>query len=345
MRKARIMLFGDVEDEITLLRGKISTFIDQLVKFEDETFLMVDEKLKAIGYMRFTNLDNIERAEELLNLLEARVNLLDNTLDSKFADIEDDFQTLNKKVDFLNFQYNLLNRIHHFLPEDKNEHLISIIPRLWLKKNKKLIRKYLLVLTNKNLYILREKGLFDVKLRSKETISLSYIVNKQYISKLLMRDRFQFKTRLDTYHLLGRKESLEQFMIYFKLIDQYIDYSIHKSPIIEDLKYYSLTMNELKTNIQRNVSHLRSYLLNKRELKRELYWREGQDARFKKLFEQLLAVERKIHRLNESRKYGFRGSRGIDGLLRKLTVEHSRLKQQLDDIQKRSDEFDKTWDF
>jgi len=67
----------------------------------------------------------------------------------------------------------LLNRIHSLLPEDKNEHLISIIPRIWLRKNNRFYRKYLLVLTNRNIYFLREKGLFDVKLKSKETLSLS----------------------------------------------------------------------------------------------------------------------------------------------------------------------------
>ena len=345
IRRARIMLFGSVEDEITLLRGKISTFIDQLVKFENDTFSMVDEKLKTIGYMRFTNLDNIEKAEEILNLLQARLDLLDNTLESKFSDIEKDFTKLNSKVDFLNFQHRLLNRIHSLLPEDSNEHLISIIPRIWMKKNNKFYKKYVLVLTNRNIYFLREKGLFDVKLKSKETLSLTYIISKKLVTRLLSKNRFSFKTRLDSYTLLGRKESLDQFMIYFHIIENYIDYSIHKSSIIEDLKHYSLTINELKTNIQRNVSHLRAYLLNKRELKRELYWREGQDARFKKLFEQLLSVERKIHRLNESRKDGTRGTRGIDGLLRKLTREHTRLKQQLDDIQRRSEEFDDMWEF
>ncbi len=345
MRKARIMLFGSVEDEITLLRGKISTFIDQLVKFENDTFSMVDDKLKVVGYMRFTNLDNIEKAEEILSLLQSRLELLDTTLGGKFTDIENDFGVVNKKVDFLGFQHRLLNRINDLLPEDKEEHLISIIPRIWLKKNSRFYKKYLLVLTNRNIYFLREKGLFDVKLKSKETLSLSYITNKKLVSRLLSRNMFHFKTRLDSYTLLGRKESIDQFMIYFHIIDNYIDYSIHKSSIIEDLKYYSLTINELKTNIQRNVSHLRAYLLNKRELKRELYWREGQDARFKKLFEQLLAVERKIHKLSESRKYDTRGTRGIDGLLNKLTREHTRLKQQLGDIRRRSDEFDEMWEF
>jgi len=344
MRKAKIMLFGDVEDEITLLRSKISIFIDQLVKFENDTFAMVDEKLRAIGYMRFTNVDNIERGEEILNLLKSRLDLLDTTIKSKFNEMNEDFQTLNQKVDFLGFQFRLLSKIHHLLPEDKEEHLISILPRIWLKKNSKFPKKYLVVLTSKNLYLLREKGLFDVKLKTKETISLSYIINKQYISRLLSRNMFRFKTRLDSYSFLGRRESLEQFMIYFEIIENYIDYSIHKSSIIEDLKYYSLTINELKTNIQRNVSHLRAYLLNKRELKRELYWREGQDARFKKLFEQLLAVERKIHRLNETRRHGSRGTRGIDGLLRKLTSEHHRLKRHLDDIQRKSEEFDNMWE-
>ena len=345
VRKARIMLFDSVEDEITLLRGKISTFIDQLVKFENDTFSMIDDKLKVIGYMRFTNLDNIEKAEEILNLLHARIDLLETTLGSKFTDIENDFKTLNKKVDFLSFQHRLLNQIHSLLPDDKDEHLISIIPRIWLKKNNRLYKKYLLVLTNRNIYFLREKGLFDVKLKSKETLSLSYVVSKKFVSRILSRNMFQLKTRLDSYTFFGRKDSLNQFMIYFYIIENYIDYSIHKSSIIEDLQHYSLTINELKTNIQRNVSHLRAYLLNKRELKRELYWREGQDARFKKLFEQLLSVERKIHRLNDSRKYDTRGTRGIDGLLRKLTREHTRLKQQLDDIRRRSEEFDDMWEF
>ena len=345
MRKAKIMLFGDVEDEITLLRGKISTFIDQLVKFENDTFAMVDEKLRTIGYMRFTNLDNIERGEEILNMLQNRLDLLDTTIDNKFNEINEDFQILNQKVGFLSFQFSLLKKIHHLLPDDKEEHLISIIPRIWLRKNSKLPRKYLIVFTSKNLYLLREKGLFNVRLKTKETISLSYIISKKFISKMLSSNIFRFKTRLDTYSFLGRKENLEQFLLYFDILENYIDYSIHKSSIIEDLKYYSLTINELKTNIQRNISHLRAYLLNKRELKRELYWREGQDARFKKLFEQLLAVERKIHRLNETRINGVRGTKGIDGLLRKLTSEHHRLKQQLDEIQRKSDEFDEMWEF
>lgn len=344
MRKAKIMLFGDVEDEITLLRGKISTFIDHLVKFENETFTMIDEKLKAIGYMRFSNLNNIEKAEEILNLLEARLNLLDNTIESKFDEIKEDFDILNKKVVFLNFQHRLLKKIHHLLPEDTEEELIAIIPRIWLRKNGKIPKKHLLVLTSKNLYILREKGLFNVKLRNRETISLSYIIKKNYSLSLITRKKFRFNTRLDSYSLFGRKESIEQLVTYFKIIDNYIDYSIHKSSIIEDLKYYSLTINELKSNIQRNLNHLRAYLLNKRELKRELYWREGQDARFNKLFEQLLAVERKVHRLNQSRSQSGSGSRGIDGLLRKLTREHNRLKQQLEDTRRKSDDFDDMWE-
>ena len=75
-----------------------------------------------------------------------------------------------------------------------------------------------------------------------------------------------------------------------------------------------------------------------------MYWREGQDARFDKLFEQLLSVERKIHRLNETRRHDNKSNRGIDGLLRKLTREHNRLKKQLEDIRKQNDEFDEMWD-
>ncbi|MCG3215242.1 MAG: hypothetical protein KAS63_00850, partial [Candidatus Heimdallarchaeota archaeon] len=270
--------------------------------------------------------------------------LLDNTIESKFNEIKEDFDILNEKVNFLNFQHRLLKKIHHLLPEDTEEELIALIPRIWLRKNRKIPRKHLLVLTSKNLYILREKGLFNVKLRNKETISLSYIIKKNYSLSLMTRKKFRFKTRLDSYSLFGRKESLEQLITYFKIIENYIDYSIHKSSIIEDLKYYSLTINELKSNIQRNLNHLRAYLLNKREIKRELYWREGQDARFNKLFEQLLAVERKIHGLNQSRRHGSSGTRGIDGLLRKLTREHNRLKQQLEDVRRKSDEFDDLWE-
>ncbi len=345
MRKAKIMLFGSIEDEISLLRGKISTFIDHLVKFENETFTMIDDKLKAIGYMRYSNLNNVERAEEILNLLESRSNLLDGTLENKFGDIEIDFKKLNQKVNYVDFQYRILNKIHELLPEDQEEELISIIPRIWLRKNSGLPKKFLLVLTTKNLYLLREKGLLNVKLKNKETISLSYIVKKQYRQSLITKKKFRFKTRLDSYSIFGRKESIDQLQTYFKIIGDYIDYSINKSSIIEDLKYYSLTINELKSNIQRNLNHLRAYLLNKKELKRELYWREGQDAKFKKLFEQLLAVERKIHRLTQSRNYNSPGTRGIDGLLRKLTREHNRLKKELEDIRRKSDEFDDVWEF
>ena len=68
-------------------------------------------------------------------------------------------------------------------------------------------------------------------------------------------------------------------------------------------------------------------------------------GKINKLFEQLLSVERKIHKLNESRRYESRSSRGIDGLLRKLTREHNRLKSQLEDVRKQSDEFDDLWEF
>ncbi len=345
MRKAKIMLFREVEDEIALLRTKISTFIDHLVKFENETFTLVDEKLRNIGYMRYTNLNNVDKAEEILDLLKGRSGLLDEKLETKFAEIEEDFGSLSQKVDFLNFQFRLLRRIHHLLPEDENEELISILPRIWLKKNASLPRQFLVVLTNKNLYLMREKGLFNVKLKNKATISLSHLTKKHYSHGMFVKKKFKFKTRLDSYMIFGRKESLSQISTYFNIIENYIDYSIHKSSIIEGLKFYSLTMNELKSNIQRHGNHLRAYLLNKRELKRELYWRDGQDARFNKLFEQLLSVERKIHRLNESRQYESRSSRGIDGLLRKLTREHNRLKHQLEDVRKQSDEFDDLWEF
>ncbi len=344
IRKAKIMLFADVEDEITLLRSKIATFIDHLVKFENETFTMMDEKLRNIGYMRYTNLNNIEKAEEILVLMENRLKLLDNTLENKFEGIEADFDILDQKVNYLKFQFGFLKKIHQLLPDNEKEELIAVIPRVWLKKNSKIAKKYLLVFTSQNLYLLREKGLFSVKLITKEAISLSYIINKKYISKLLSGKTFRFKTRLDSYVLYGRKATLEQILTYFQLVDNYIDFSIHKSSIIEDLKDYSLTISELKSNIQRNHNHLRSYLLNKRELKKELYWREGQDAKFNKLFEQLLAVERKVHRLNQSRRYGGRSTRGIDGLLSKLTIEHNRLKQQMEDIRRKSDEFDDMWE-
>ncbi|MHA1419421.1 MAG: hypothetical protein ACTSVO_14770 [Candidatus Heimdallarchaeaceae archaeon] len=344
IRKAKIMLFADVEDEITLLRSKIATFIDHLVKFENETFTMVDEKLRNIGYMRYTNLNNIEKAEEVLVLMENRLKLLDNTLENKFEGIETDFNILNQKVNYLKFQFGFLKKIHQLLPDNEKEELIAVIPRVWLKKNRKIAKKYLLIFTSQNLYLMREKGLFDVKLRTKEAISLSYIISKKYISKLLSGKTFRFKTRLDSYVLYGRKVALEQILTYFQLVDNYIDFSIHKSSIIEDLKDYSLTISELKSNIQRNHNHLRTYLLNKRELKKELYWREGQDAKFNKLFEQLLAVERKVHRLNQSRRYGGRSTRGIDGLLSKLTVEHNRLKQQMENVRRKSDEFDDMWE-
>jgi hypothetical protein len=344
MRKAKIMLFGDIEDEITLLRNKISTFIDHLVKFESETFTIVDEKLRVIGYMRYTNLNNIPKAEEVMTLIGRRLDLLNDILNDKFSDIELDFHVLNQKVDFLSFQFRILKKINSLLPEDENEQMISILPRIWLKKNNKLPKQHLLVLSNKNIYFLREKGLFNVKLKNKETISLSHITMKNYSPSLIAKKKFKFKTRLDTYSLFGRTKSLDQLSVYFRILENYIDYSIHKSSIIEDIKYYSLTINELKGNIQRNLNHLRAYLLNKRELKKELYWREGQDARFDKLFEQLLSVERKIHRLNEARRHDNKSNRGIDGLLRKLTREHNRLKKQLEDIRKQNDEFDEMWD-
>ncbi|MHA1827860.1 MAG: hypothetical protein ACTSX6_04350 [Candidatus Heimdallarchaeaceae archaeon] len=345
MRSARIMLFREIEDELTLLRGKISTFIDHLTKFENETFKMVDEKLKAIGYMRYTNLNNIERAEEILNLLRRRLDLLDSTLQNKTSSINCDFDKLNHKVDFVHFQLKLLKKIHTFLPNHEDEDLISIIPHVWIRKNKNLPKKYLVTLTNRNLYLFRERGLFDVKLKFKEAISLSFIKQKRYGKTLLTHKRFLFKTSLDKYSLFGFDDSIRQFSTYFNIIEDYIDFSIHKSSIIQDLQHYSLTITELKTNIQRNLNHFRAFLLNKRELKRELFYKEVQDARFNKLFEQLLAVERKINRLNESRRYGTTASRGIDGLLRKLTHEYNRLKEQIEEIRGQKETEEDFWGF
>ena len=86
------------------------------------------------------------------------------------------------KTDFLMFQYQNLCKISTLIPNVENEQLIAILPRIWVKKDKNLPKKHILVLTNKNLYLLREKGLNKPKIKIVETLAISNILSIKIIT-------------------------------------------------------------------------------------------------------------------------------------------------------------------
>ncbi len=340
VRQSKIMLFPHIENNLVLLDGKISIFIDNIIKFENNTFSMLDERLNTIGFLRHSNLDNLERAEEILSLLEGRHVLLERILETNSNEMEDDFYSLNQKIAYVKHQFNLLEKIQSYLPEVEGEQMISIIPRLWIRKNGNLPKKYLVVLTNKSIYLVREKGLIDVRLKLRETISLLYLVSKKYSYKLFIGKTLMIKTSNDSYLLFGSNESLYQFQFYFKIIDEYVEYAIKKTSIIEDIQQRSLTINELKNNIQKHIIILKKKVLNKREIKREFYWREGLDFTLDKLLDKLFSVERKMQTYRDSIKSGYPSTKGYDGLMNKLKREYNKIKNNIEEVRAKADKFD-----
>lgn len=134
VRYAKIKLFPEIEDDLSILRTKIDNLIKKLRIISDSLFLKINKKLQSLNYLRSPNLNNLEPAEELINYLDKNYESLGYSLHLKIEQIEEYFASIGKKVDFLNYQYTLLKIIYRLIPEVEGEELIAIIPRMWIKK-------------------------------------------------------------------------------------------------------------------------------------------------------------------------------------------------------------------
>ncbi len=344
IRIAKISLFPEIEDELSILRTKIDNFIGQLNKFIDSIFNKINKKLQYVHYFRSQNLNNLEPGEELITYIEQNYSLLENSMKQRLDKINEEFSLIQKKVNYLEYQYNILKEVYDLIPEEENEELISILPRIWIRKNGRLPTKHIFILTNKNIYLLREKGLFNVKLKLSETISLSRVRIKAIKDSLYYGSTFTFTTHMAKYILVGRNKTIKQLRNYFIICNDYFRYANNDLSIIKELKYYTLSAKDIRLNVNRQLNNLRVSLLKKREIKREILYRDSLEVRERQILEQLANIKRKIEGIIQNRpKNRFHSSKVIENLLQKLVNEQNRLIQELRANREEIRQIDESW--
>jgi len=344
VRIAKIALFPEVEDELSLLRGKIDNFIGKVKKFIDGIFVKINKKLQTVHYLRSQNLSDLEPVEELLSYIEKNYSLLEKSMKLRIESIEEDFAQIQEKVAFLEYQLSLLKSVHMLIPNEEREELIAIIPRVWIKKNGKLPKKYIFVLTNNNIYLLREKGLFNVNLKLKETLNLSRVRIKSISESLFYGKIFKFSTHMARYSLFGRDVPLIQLRNYFKIYNEYFKHASNDLSIIKELTFYTLTVKDLRLSINKQLNNLRVSLLKKREIKKEIMYRDSLEAREQQILQRLANIKRKIYSITQNRpKNRYQSPKVIDNLLRKLMQEQSRLIEEIQSNREKIRKIDDLW--
>ncbi|UJG39601.1 MAG: hypothetical protein K9W45_06945 [Candidatus Heimdallarchaeum aukensis] len=343
VRYAKIKLFPEIEDDLSILRTKIDNLIKKLRIISDSLFLKINKKLQSLNYLRSPNLNNLEPAEELINYLDKNYESLGYSLHLKIEQIEEYFASIGKKVDFLNYQYTLLKIIYRLIPEVEGEELIAIIPRMWIKKSYKLPKRHVFVLTNKNIYLLREKGLFRTMLKLKEKIDLSNVRLVSESQTLLKGKVVKISTLLSQYSLFGRDIAISELSKYFSIYYEYFKYSTSDLTVINEFKYYNLSVKDLREAINKYLNNLRVSLLKKREIKREIMYKNSLVARRQQILQRLANIRRKIQEITQSRTGRYQSPKVFNNLLQRLMEEQSRLEKEIRINDAKIREIDELW--
>jgi len=339
MRTSKIMLFSSIEDNLSLLKNAINTFIDQLSKFENDTFNTLESKLQQIMYLRVVNYNYISDAEEILRLLENSYNMLKKTIETKTTEIEKEIVALEEKMRFLKFQYVHLEKLFSYIPEE-DEELISIIPRVMVRRNHGLPKKYTLVLTNKNLYFLREKGLVNIRIKANNVLPLSFISSFKYEDSLFFGKNILLKTNLDVYQIFARTEIVKQFKYYLEIASSYYEYAADTIGLIKDLAYDSVTIKDLAFNVKIHFKLLNAKLMNQKDMLRDINYRKMLEMKQQKLIDKILAVARKIDEYLYERPSSYPSDQSRSGILNKLRREQYELTKQLEKLREETRRFD-----
>ncbi len=329
-RQAKLKLFPEIEQELTILQVKISEFIDHLRKFDSEAFSMIKKRLESVNYLRFVSLKHIEITEELLSALDTRFDNLKQNINKSINNLELEFKKVEKKTDYIIYHWSLLKKIHRVLPSTQEE-LIAIIPRINVRINNGLIKKYTLVFTTNNLYFLREKGLFNVRIKLDRVVSLFSFTSPTKEESFFFGEMLQFRTNTDIYKLIGRKKVINELPTYFEIKNNYIDYNISNIKIIEKIRDQTVPINLLKRNNEEHMEFLKGYLLNKREVRTEIRRKDSKRVIIDNLRAKLLENRRRIMSLIQRRKT-IGNTRKMNELLRSLMMEQSRLDTELNRI-------------
>ena len=343
IRHARIMLFPDIEDDLFLLKNEIETFIEHLHKFEERSFSVIDQKLHSIQYLRYEDINTIPQAEEVIELIKSRLDVLEGTIKEKIQILETKLLETQNKTDFLMFQYQNLCKISTFIPNVENEQLIAILPRIWVKKDKNLPKKHIVVLTNKNLYLLRERGLNKPKIKIVETLAMSNILSTKTKYTLLFGNIFILKTPVSNYAFFGDQVAIAQLPNYFSIIRNYINFAIDSTVLIRNLKYESPTITKLNGSINTHLRLLNATLLKKTEVLSDIRERKIIDHETQEVINKLQSIQRKIDYLR-SKNHLYPSQRGNEGILNKLLREQRRLQDKLEELRRKANKFDEFFD-
>lgn len=343
IRKGKIMLFSEIEDDLYLLKNQIETFIEHLYKFEDRSFEIIDKKLHAIQYLRYEDISTIPQAEEVIELIDSRLEVLDETIKEKVQNLEIKLNSIQGKIRYVEYHYNKLLKINSFLPEIEEEELIAILPRVWIKKERRLPKKCTLVITNKNIYLYREKGLFKVRIKIEENISIFNIRETSSSNNILFGNIFTLKTNVNTYTIFGNSKAIEQLPDYFFLVKQYINFAISSTDMIENLRNSSPTISKLNGSINTHLRLLNATLLKKTEVLSDIRERKIIDHETKDIINKLQSIQRKIAYLR-GKKGMYPSQVGNDGVITKLLREQRRLQNRLEELRQKANKFDEFFD-
>ena len=305
--------------------------------------MKINKKLQSLNYLRSPNLNNLEPAEELINYLDKNYESLEHSLHLKIEQIEEYFAAIGKKVDFLNYQYTLLKIIYRIIPEVEGEELIAIIPRMWIKKGVKLPKRFVFVFTNKNIYLLREKGMFRTMLKLKEKIDLSNVRLVSESQTLLKGKVVKISTLLSQYSLFGRDIAISELSKYFSIYYEYFKYSTSDLTVINEFKYYNLSVKDLREAINKYLNNLRVSLLKKREIKKEIMYKNSLVARRQQILQRLANIRRKIQEITQSRAGRYQSPKVFNNLLQRLMEEQSRLEKEIRMNDAKIREIDELW--
>ncbi|MHA1303728.1 MAG: hypothetical protein ACTSPI_08505, partial [Candidatus Heimdallarchaeaceae archaeon] len=137
---------------------------------------------------------------------------------------------------------------------------------------------------------------------------------------------------------------LIQLRNYFKIYNEYFKHASNDLSIIKELTFYTLTVKDLRLSINKQLNNLRVSLLKKREIKKEIMYRDSLEAREQQILQRLANIKRKIYSITQNRpKNRYQSPKVIDNLLRKLMQEQSRLIEEIQSNREKIRKIDDLW--
>lgn len=180
-------------------------------------------------------------------------------------------------------------------------------------------------------------------LKLKEKIDLSNVRLVSESQTLLKGKVVKISTLLSQYSLFGRDIAISELSKYFSIYYEYFKYSTSDLTVINEFKYYNLSVKDLREAINKYLNNLRVSLLKKREIKREIMYKNSLVARRQQILQRLANIRRKIQEITQSRTGRYQSPKVFNNLLQRLMEEQSRLEKEIRINDAKIREIDELW--